>query len=376
MKKSASNYIMATFPLLMLLLSSLLQVHGQEIKVLCAFYFGNSLTGNTMPMWHRELGQSVGKEWVAEWWLGAGWQLWQHREELEAGQRLFDGENGEITVPPELIKAASFNARRFYNGKWDVVVLQLFSPYLSYVTDEMWGRKLSYRKDVGDLRAAADIIRLALSLNPNMRVFIYQVWAPMPPGKIPPKEQLPEWAKRMEKLREAEFPDREKFDYEKAWLQRYSMDKRPWEGEHGPLHRTRDFSYQVFEGLMKRYPRLWREGRLRMIPAGDLFLELDKASRQGKIHGVNDIRDFYTDVQHIRFGLPRFTVAALFYACLFKEHPGKLNWQIYNDRDRYGDDPHHDGGELLPITHQNAQAVCEIIWETVTKHPYTGVEWK
>ncbi len=144
-----------------------------------------------------------------------------------------------------------------------------------------------------------------------------------------------------------------------------------WEGEHGPLHRTRDFSYQVFEGLMKRYPRLWREGRLRMIPAGDLFLELDKASRQGKIHGVNDIRDFYTDVQHIRFGLPRFTVAALFYACLFKEHPGKLNWQIYNDRDRYGDDPHHDGGELLPITHQNAQAVCDVIWETLTKHPYT-----
>jgi hypothetical protein len=71
--------------------------------------------------------------------------------------------------------------------------------------------------------------------------------------------------------------------------------------------------------------------------------------------------------------LPRYTTAALFYACLFEEHPGKLDWRLYNDRHEYGDDPHHDGGELLPITDENARAVNDIIWEVVTGHRYSGL---
>ncbi|MFZ5833272.1 MAG: hypothetical protein ACOY3P_24550 [Planctomycetota bacterium] len=347
---------------------------AEEPQSLRAFYFGNSLTGATNPAWHAELGRSAGKQWEAEWWLGAGWQLWQHREELEAGRDLFGGgSKGDLTIEPELVQSAPYNAKKFYGGTWDAIVLQLFGAYLTKETDQMWSRKLSRRKDVGDLQAAADLIQLSLKRNPECRIFVYQVWAPMPAGKVPPQDQLPAWAQGKEKLRTAEFPAREGFDYAKAWLQPYDKaTEKPWQGEYGPVNRTRDFSYQVFEGLKERYPELWTQGRLRMIPAGDLYLELDRAAREGRVPGVRDIRDFYTDVQHIRFGLARYTAAALFYASLFREHPGKLDWRIYGDREKYGDDPHHDGGELLPITAENAAAVNDILWGVLDRHPYAG----
>lgn len=208
-----------------------------------AFYFGNSLTGVSNPDWHEDLGQSAGKQWQNAAWLGAGWQLWQHREQ---------------------------------------------------------------------------------------------------------------------------------FNYEARWQQKYDpKTEKPWISH---VNRTQDFSYQVFRGLQERFPELSRAGRLRMIPAGDLFLELDKRMLAGQVPGCRDIRDFYTDVQHIRFGLPRYTAAAMFYACLFAEPPDKLDWKIYNDRAKYGDDPHHDGGELLPITPENVKAVNNTIWRVLNNHPFTGLK--
>jgi hypothetical protein len=326
-----------------------------------------------MPAWHGDLGASAGKTWENHAWLGAGWQLWQHREELAAGEDIFGaGSKGDLTLDANLIKPAGYHARQFCGEKWDAVVLQLFGSYLTRETDRMWDKQLSGRKDVGDLGAASDLIRLFLKLNPEGRVFIYQVWPPMEAGQIPPPDKLPDWAKGKEKLRSAEFPDRERFDYEARWTAKYDpKTEKPWIGH---VNRTQDFSYQVFRGLQQRFPELWQGGRLRMIPAGDLFLELDRRMKAGQVSPCRDIRDYYTDVQHIRFGLPRYTVAALFYACLFGEHPDKLNWKLYNDPARYGDDPHHDGGEMLPITEDNAKAVNDTIWTVLARHPYCGME--
>ncbi len=368
------------YPVLLLALLLLIGSAGTVLPAdtsgsLRVFYFGNSLTGATNPAWHGDLGRSAGKLWEAQYWLGAGWQLWQHREELEGGRDLFGtGPKGDLTLDPELIRSASYNAKRFYEGQWDAVVLQLFAANLTHETDTMWSKKLSRKKDVGDLQAAADLIQLALAKNPDTQCFIYQVWPPMPAGKIPPADQLPEWARGKTDLRAAEFPARERFDYAKAWLQPYVKNTdKPWQGEYGPLNRTRDFSYQVFEGLKQRYPALWSQQRLRMIPSGDAFLELDKQMRMGKVPGVSDIREFYTDVQHIRKGLPRYTAAAIFFACLFREHPGKLDWRVYNDSSKYGPDPYHDAGEMLDITTERANAVNDILWDVLTHHPFTGL---
>jgi hypothetical protein len=65
--------------------------------------------------------------------------------------------------------------------------------------------------------------------------------------------------------------------------------------------------------------------------------------------------------------------AALVYACLSEEPPGKLDWKHYNDRAKYGDDPYHDGGGLLPITPEDARAVNDIIWHVVSTHSFTGL---
>jgi hypothetical protein len=136
---------------------------------------------------------------------------------------------------------------------------------------------------------------------------------------------------------------------------------KPW--------RSRAFSEQVFAGLRERFPALWREGRLRMIPAGELFFELDRALRSGRAPGIAGIEDFYTDVQHIRAGLPRYAVAALLFACLFETSPASLDWRLYNDAAKYGPDPSHDAGELLELTPERVALVHKTIEALRATHP-------
>lgn len=227
------------------------------------------------------------------------------------------------------------------------------------VTSEKWGRTFERPIDAGDIAAATDIARLYLKLNPEGLVFLYAPWPPMEGGE--PRDGM----------RGAEFPLRDQFDYEEQWLRKYTPTDKPWIGH---VNRTQDFCYQVFEGMKANLPELWKAGRLRMIPAGDLFLALDKKMRVGQVPGIARIQDFYTDVQHIRAGLPRYTVAALFYACLFEQSPEGLDWTLYNDKAKYGEDLYHDKGELLEITPQTASLVNSVIWETVNEHPHTHME--
>ncbi|MCX7818589.1 MAG: hypothetical protein N2652_05180 [Kiritimatiellae bacterium] len=323
-----------------------------------------------MPKWHESLGASAGVRWLCTAWLGAGWQLWQHREELTSGRSLFTaGTQGDLTIDASLLQPTADHARRFLREQWDAVVLQLFASHVSLVTNRMWGRELGGDRDVGDLGAATDLIRIFLQRNATGRVFIYQVWPPMDAGRIPPPEEQPAWARAMQNLRAAEFPNRNAFDYAARWLQPYAPQPGQWTG---CVHRTRDFSIRVFRGLQERFPELAATGRLQMIPAGDLFMELDRRMREGRVPGGRDIRDFYTDVQHLRFGLPRYTVAALFFCALFDAPPDRLDWRLYNNRDAYGPDPYHDGGEMFPITAENAAAVHTAIRDLLATHPFAG----
>ena len=172
--------------------------HSQAVRV---FYFGNSLTASSMPALHEELGKSAGKKWICDAFLGAGWQSWQHRNELfrtlgwtvnaktqEALRRR------ELTVDKPLSKTSAYKASVFLSGQWDAIVIQIFGSRLHYVTDSMWGQKFDGPIDIGDVEAASDIIRIFLRKNPSGRVFIYTVWPPMPAGKVPPDDQLPQWA--------------------------------------------------------------------------------------------------------------------------------------------------------------------------------------
>jgi hypothetical protein len=97
---------------------------------------------------------------------------------------------------------------------------------------------------------------------------------------------------------------------------------------------------------------------------------LDKKMQAGQVPGIPTIKDFYTDVQHIRAGAAAYCIAALFYAAIFEEKPDALDWRIYNDSEKYGPDMHHDRGDVLPITPERAKVVNETIWEVLRKHPH------
>jgi hypothetical protein len=152
-----------------------------------------------------------------------------------------------------------------------------------------------------------------------------------------------------------------------------------------PHTHSRAHMWAVMEGLKKRYPAMWQEGRLGIIPHGDVFLALDKKMRAGQVPGVVNVGEYSTDGGHIRAGLPRYTLAATCYAVLFRDNPNHLDWKLMADRDDYVKDEKGlnkvggvythipDLGEVLEITPERAKAVNDTIWEFVQNHPYTQV---
>lgn len=337
------------------------------------YYFGNSLTGCTDPKDHEALAKTAGKEWKTWAFLGAGWQLWQHWHALQnAGVEMKRDGRGDLTIDPSQVQQSTgHNTKQFYTMTWDAIVLQPFSMGLTWKCQEMWGTKFNKETDIGDIECATDLITIYLGLNPRGKVFIYQNWPAMKAGKVPPPDQLPDWAKVPGvRIAAAEFPLRGEFDYEQEWIggkyKPSSDSTKFWFQENA---RSKDYHDQLFAALKAKFPQLWKEGRLGVIPVGDIFLELHRKAKAGQFAGIKNIDEYYTDVQHTRGGLPRYTAAAAFFACIFNERPDKLDWKLYNDVSRYGDDKYHDALPILEITPERAQIVHDTIWAVIQKHP-------
>ncbi len=169
------------------------------------------------------------------------------------------------------------------------------------------------------------------------------------------------------------------FDYPAAWLAPYRPDReKPNLSEN--TH-TRDYVWSLMEELEKRYPELWENGRLSLIPHGDVLLALDRKMRAGEVPGIENIGFFSREGGHVRAGLPRYTLGATIFAVLYGEHPRVLDYAIYNDLENYtnenvkklgmGGYVHQpDLGVLLEITPERARIVNDTIWEVVTRHPH------
>jgi hypothetical protein len=121
----------------------------EKADTIRVFYFGNSLTGSSMPGFHQELGASAGKRWECDVFAGAGWQSWQHRNELwRAMGRSVDSETqrassrGDLTLDEDLAASAAFKPKAFFEGEWDAIVIQIFGSRLNHVTDKMWGSEV------------------------------------------------------------------------------------------------------------------------------------------------------------------------------------------------------------------------------------------
>lgn len=359
----------------------------REDRLLSSYYFGNSLTGSTYPAGHGALGTSAGKDWTAVAKLGAGWQLWQHRYELYVGADLGGVANGDYTLDPNQQGDSASLLDTFINQPWEVMVMQAFGNVLWNEIVPAGGEKFSIVFDeetnVGDPQSADDLMAAYLALNPEGKVFLYTNWHGMPHGIVPPIEDWPAWTQTYAKANELvpgetsnEFPDRDAFVYDDLFFEFYQVENPPWDNDR---NWTRDYHNKLFEELRTRYPTLWSEGRFGAIPTGEVFRALDQIYQAGGDPEFGNptvpekivrIADFYADSLHVKGGMAQFTCAATFYAAMYNEHPGVLDWSIYNDPANWGDDPTHDATPLLLITQARAEQVCDVIWDILTSHPY------
>jgi hypothetical protein len=141
----------------------------------------------------------------------------------------------------------------------------------------------------------------------------------------------------------------------------------------------RKHMWGVMDGLIERFPALWKQGRLGMIPVGDVFLEIDRRMRAGKVPGLTNIGAYSADGGHLRAGLPRYTLAATYYAVLFRDHPKQIDYKVFDEIGNYesgkfGFYVHQpDLGVKIDITPERARVVNDCIWEVVRHHPYTAI---
>ena len=346
---------------------------GSRPAGLAVFYFGNSLSENSMPPFQVALGRSAGREWNIGAMVGPGWTIFTNVHALEHNRYVWSSRGpGQAR---EVLQKQS----------WDAVVVQPFAwPGLHRRKTDLAGwipkdKQDEYGDDIGDVESAARIFGQFLQWHPKGQCLIYEQWPSMerkrgPDGK-PFKAPTPGPGGKGD---EDFVPDREAFDYVKQWETVRYDPARKWDGD---TYRTRDYFHKLMEELKGRFPEHWKQGRLRYIPVAEVFNELDKQMRAGKLPGHKGIAWFYTDCVHQRMGLPRYVIAATFYSVLFRDRPHGLDWKVYNDPEAYLQCTERtrfyshkpDMGEPCPITEELARQVHDTIWTVVKSHPYTGV---
>jgi len=358
---------------------------ADQIQQVRALYFGNSFLENSVPWFQPTLAKSAGKELKVQAFLGPGWQIWMH---VDAMRRNPEG-----------------HARKtLTSGQWNAVVIQHFGTHPGLKDNVrksvFLNQQFDEPRDVSDLASASEIIDLLLksAQKPeDVHVFIYNSWPGMP-GVADLQKRIQEEAEKslsqagrsreeiLKELKERKPTPEEMeplvraFNYADHWLGRYQWNPQvPWESKNA---HSRDYVTRLMEELWAKYPDLAKTGRLRLIPNGEVFLALDRKARAGQLPGIDNIGRFYTDGGHVRCGLPRFTLAATCYAVMFGEHPGRLDYAIYNDKENYRNEklpqPGYvhwpDLGQLIEITPERAKVVTDTVWEVVRQNRYTGIK--
>lgn len=342
------------------------------------YYFGNSFLENSVPWFHPTLAKSAGEDLTIATSLGPGWQIWMHVNQL----------NSPSGPGPGIRK-------NLVEGDWNGIVIQYFGrPGLVNVTGEMFGKvKFDPPKDVGDIASAGELIELFQSRRGDRgRAFIYSSWPEVTNADAYRKRVRDEAAKSLEAAGESREETLRKvkeikpnlaqieemargFDYSKPWLEPYTVpdgNLMKMTGRH-----SRDYADRLMAALKERFPKMWAERRLSLIPNGEVFYQLDKKFRAGAAPGIENVGFFTRDGGHVRAGLPRYTLAATVFAVVFGRHPEALDWSIYNDLENYKTEKlpvrgyvhQPDLGPLLEITPERAKLVNDTVWEVVSTHP-------
>lgn len=353
------------------------------------FYFGNSFLENSIPWFHPTLAATAGEEMEMTSLIGPGWQIWMHV-------------NAYFNERPQMGKEP------LESGEWDAVLIHAFGRHPGLepnVRESVFHNQKPFAEpfDVSDPASASTIIESLLEGRPDDgRVFIYSSWPGIPGASdvarrireeteaslledgLPREEVLKKVKERKLTLEEMK-PLMDAFDYQSAWTAPYEL-RDPNEPLSIETAHIRDYYDGLMVRLKERHPELWEEGRLRLIPNGEVFFALDQKARAGEFPGIPTIGYYSRDGGHVRAGLPRYTLAANCFAVMFGRHPSELDASVYNDIDNYtneyigrikgkiGNGYIHgpDLGELLEITPERKKVVDDTIWEVVNQHPHTG----
>jgi hypothetical protein len=213
------------------------------------------------------------------------------------------------------------------NYEWDVLTLQPFD------------RQLESKDGFGDLTMAKNFIDLALPKSPGVQVYIYQ-----------------RWPKRKAVAKNDPAAGYAPLELEKQWVRKYNAGK--WDGSM----ETRDYYERLTRALREAYPDL--ENPVRLVPVGDVLLELDKRAKAGKVPGLKDVNDLYTDGVHFN-NVGAFIVGTTFYATMFQKDPTGADFRGYQPGGKQKIDQE--------ITADLARAVQQAAWDVVRTRPLTGV---
>jgi hypothetical protein len=382
-----STHLKMTAMLLAALLAATGAAAGQnpeQADTLRTFYFGNSLTNQQRPDWHDDIARPRGDTWTAEMYGVAGGRLWQYV------QNLFPAYPDMDTKPTEDKALKARNA--IERGNWDVIVLQ---PHQMH--REQYANWLG--REAGDVHETNILVPWIRKHQPSARLYLYQTWAvPLPID------------------RNQENPDFANFDYESYWKRPYANPAPAGDPDPAHVMRTRDYHKKLLDTINQTHKEILGDQPARVIPVGDAMLEVQKRLKAGKLVNAQgrpftleirtvlvdnetdknlvdvrveqvpftDIEQFYMDFQHQKPGLPRFFDAAVFYSTLFGEAPSGLdfsNYNVYPDKDAQGrmvlESNYNwragDNRKFIEITPDLAEALGDVIWQTVRTHPDAGV---
>ena len=283
-----------------------------ERRELRVYHVGNSVTDTIRYRALEQMAASKGDRYVFGRHMipGAPLQhIWQHPEQ---GFK----ENPYGYYPTAL---------KHY--EWDVLTLQPFD------------RQLESKDGFGDLTMAKNFIDLALPKSPGVQVYVYQ-----------------RWPKRKAVDKNGPAAGYAPLELEKQWLRKYNAGK--WDGSM----ETRDYYERLTRALREAYPDL--ENPVRLVPVGDVLLELDKRAKAAKVPGLKDVNELYTDGVHFN-NVGAFIVGTTFYATMFQKDPTGADFRSYQP----------GGKQKLDqdITAELARAVQQAAWDVVKSHPLTGV---
>lgn len=310
------------------------------------FFIGNSLTDHFLadsrsynpngPAIERisKLAGIENWEYKAQNIAGAPlWWLWHHHED---GGRKYKG-----------------SVRDVLGGEdWDVLCLQPHGGYGLFArqkrdTTTKGGVDIKEGEEIGDVRMAANFIQAALKNpdNRDMQVIIYSTWANAPRMKGVAKEDRPPlWT----------------HDFEARWTRK----------EEPPATFTQQYFEQLVAELEKlrqtEFPELVKP--IRMMPAGDVMLAIDRKLKAGEIADTNPetepktVFDMYDGIHVNPMG--QVVVAYIFYSMLIRESPAGLDMRsLLNE-------PNETGWTL---TDEQNRAFQEIAWEVISGHPLADI---